>query len=261
MTTKPWSLEESVLAYSEAGIGGITVWRQHLPPDIQAAGKSIRNAGLKCVSLCRGGFFPAFSATERAANIDDNRLAIEQAHTLGTDMIVLVCGAVPGMPLADARQQIAEGIATILPEADAAGVRLAIEPLHPLYAADRSAVNTLEQANDICDQLGSPAGLGIALDVYHVWWDPDLSAEIKRTAENNRLFAFHICDWKAEQSDMLNDRGLMGEGVIDLKSIRREVEQAGFTGLSEVEIFSTRHWATDQHTWLQQIITASRNNA
>ena len=260
MTTKPWSLEESVRHYSSAGIGGIAVWRQHLPTDIPHAARQISDAGLRCVSLCRGGFFPAFSAADRQKNIDDNLLAIDQAHQLGTDLIVLVCGAVPGMPLTEARQQIAAGIAAVLPAAAAAGVRLAIEPLHPLYAADRSAVNTMAQANDICDQLDNPQGLGIALDVYHVWWDPRLAEEIIRTAKHNRLFAYHVCDWKTEQSDMLNDRGLMGEGVIDLRGIRQQVEDTGFNGFTEVEIFSTRYWAMDQSQYLQNILTACQNH-
>ncbi len=260
MTTKPWSLDEAVEHFSGAGIGGITVWRQHLPDDIAAAGRRIRDAGLRCVSLCRGGFFPAVRESDRGKAVDDNLRAIDQAHALGTDLIVLVCGAVPGLPLAESRRHIADGIAAVLPRAVEAGVRLAIEPLHPVYAADRSAINTMAQANDLCDQLGSPDHLGIALDVYHVWWDSDLPAQIERAAGGGRLHAFHVCDWKTEPADMLNDRGLMGEGVIDIRSIRRMVEQAGFTGAIEVEIFSDRYWAMDQHHYLGKILQACREH-
>lgn len=260
MTTKPWSLDQAVEQFSMAGIGGITVWRQHLPDDIEAAGRRIREAGLRCVSLCRGGFFPAIRESDRQKAIDDNLLAIDQARALGTDLIVLVCGAVPGLPLAESRQHIADGIAAVLPRAREAGVRLAIEPLHPVYAADRSAINTMAQANDICDRLGSPDGLGIALDVYHVWWDPDLNTEIRRAADGGRLHAFHVCDWKTEPADMLNDRGLMGEGVIDIRGIRRQVEQTGFDGAIEVEIFSDRYWAMDQEYYLDKILQACREH-
>lgn len=254
ITTKPWSTEDCIRRYAEAGAGGITFWRYNLDGrDPAAVGKQTREAGLDIVSLCRGGFFPAKTVASRQEAIDDNRRCIEQAHALGAPLIVLVCGAVPGQPLEESRKQIADGIAAVLPDAEAAGVKLGIEPLHPMYADDRSAVNTMRQANDICDALGSPAQVGIAADVYHIWWDPELQHQIQFTAANNRLFAFHICDWKTPTTDLLNDRGLMGEGCIPIRQISDWVDATGFTGHREVEIFSNRYWATDQGEWLGMI--------
>ena len=258
-TTKPWSTEQCIERYSGAGVGGITFWRYNLDKRVPAdVGRQAREAGLEIVSLCRGGFFPASSATDRQKAIDDNRLCIEQAHELGAPLIVLVCGAVPGQSLVESRRQITEGIAAVLPDAEAAGVKLAIEPLHPMYADDRSAVNTMRQAHEICDALHSPAQLGIAADVYHIWWDPNLRAEIDLAAMKRRLFAFHICDWKTPTADLLNDRGLMGEGCIPIQEISSWVDEAGFTGTREVEIFSTRYWAMDQDEYLDKITAAYR---
>lgn len=255
MTTKPWSLAECVRAYERARVPAITVWRQVLNAEGVAA---LKASGLRVTSLCRGGFFPASDAAGRAAAIDDNRRAIAEAAVIGAPLLVLVCGALPGMPLAEARQQIAEGIATVLPQARAAGVRLAIEPLHPQYAADRSAVNTVAQARRMCEQLNAPGAsdVGIAIDAYHVWWDDTLETELRLAGAQGWIHAFHVCDWKAQQSDALNDRGLMGEGCIDLRRLRHLVEAAGFAGDIEVEIFSTRYWAMDQHEYLQRIIAA-----
>ncbi len=253
ITTKPWPIEVAMDKYAEAGIGGITVWRQALEGrNIANIGEQLRSRSLEIVSLCRGGFFPARTAGDRAAAIEDNRLAIREAAELGAPMIVLVCGAVPVQSLEESRKQIADGIAAVLPLAEEHGIRLAIEPLHPMYADDRSAVNTMASANAICDQIDHPL-LGIAADVYHIWWDPDLKEQIRISGEKNRLFAFHLCDWMTPTTDLLNDRGLMGEGCIDLKGIRAMVESAGFKGFNEVEIFSNRWWAKDQDDFLQAI--------
>jgi len=257
MTTKPWSLDDCALHYPKAGVEGITVWRQHLAgynPD--AAGRMLRDAGLNIVSLCRGGFFPSSTPAGIQAAIDDNLKAIDEAHALGAPLIVLVCGAVPGQSLEDSRKQIADGIAAVLPAAEKARVKLAIEPLHPMYADDRSAINTMKQAHDVCEALGSPASLGIAVDVYHVWWDDSLEEQIKLAGEKDRLFAFHVCDWKTPTTDLLNDRGLMGEGCIPIRKIKNWVNAAGFTGFNEVEIFSHRYWAMDQEEYLARIVEA-----
>ena len=256
ITTKPWPIEVAMDKYAAAGIGGITVWRQALEGrDIAKVGDDLRSRDLEIVSLCRGGFFPNKTSNGRAAAIEDNRLAIREAAALGAPMIVLVCGAVPGQPLAESRKQIADGIAAVLPLAEEHGIRLAIEPLHPMYADDRSAVNTMASANAICDLLDHPL-VGIAADVYHIWWDPDLAEQIRITGEKDRLFAFHICDWMTPTTDLLNDRGLMGEGCIDLKGIRAMVEATGFTGFNEVEIFSNRWWSADQDEFLARIKSA-----
>jgi len=170
----------------------------------------------------------------------------------------LVCGADPSQSLEDSRKQIQDGIAELIPEASAAGIKLAIEPLHPMYADTRSAINTLSQANDMTEALNSPL-VGVAVDVYHLWWDPNLEKEIERCGKNNSLLAFHICDWKTPTVDFLNDRGLMGEGCIPIRKIRTWVENAGFNGFQEVEIFSSRYWKMDQSEFLKQIITSYKN--
>jgi sugar phosphate isomerase/epimerase len=259
VTTKPWSTEDCITRFAKAGVGGITFWRYNLEGREPATvGRQAREAGLEIVSLCRGGFFPATTVGGRQQAIDDNRRCIEEAQALGAPLIVLVCGAVPGQSLEDSRKQIADGIDAVLPEATAAGVKLAIEPLHPMYADDRSAVNTMRQANDICDALGSPAMLGIAADVYHIWWDPELKTQIEFTAAHDRLFAFHICDWKTPTTDLLNDRGLMGEGCIPIQQISDWVDATGFNSTREVEIFSNRYWAMDQDEWLGKVTDAYR---
>jgi sugar phosphate isomerase/epimerase len=261
ITTKPWSIEEAAVNYKVAGVKGITVWRDALlNRDIRKTGKMLREQDLSVVSLCRGGFFPARDVDKRKAAIEENRRTIEEAFMLETDKIVLVCGADPSQSLEDSRMQIHDGIAAILPEAEAAGVRLAIEPLHPMYADTRSAINTLAQANDLAEALNS-RWVGVAVDVYHLWWDPALESEIKRCGMNNNLLAFHICDWKSPTTDMLNDRGLMGEGCIPLRKIRSWVEDAGFKGFIEVEIFSNEYWKMDQAVFLGKVVKAYREFA
>ena len=261
ITTKPWSIEAAAQNFSAAGVKGITVWRDALDGrNIKQTGQMIRDNGLNIVSLCRGGFFPSINPVKRKSAIDDNRRAIEEAVALGTSLIVLVCGADPTQSLEDSRKQIRDGIATILPEAKAAGIKLAIEPLHPMYADTRSAINTLAQANDMAIALNSPF-VGVAVDVYHLWWDPALEQEIKRCGENHHLFAFHICDWNVPTTDFLNDRGLMGEGCIPVKKIRSWVEETGFNGFYEVEIFSNKFWKEDQSLFLEKIIKAYKENS
>ncbi len=251
ITTKPWRLDEAIERYQRAGIPAITVWRQALEPlGLSESARLLRESGLEVVSLCRGGFFPAPTEGERRKAIDDNRRAIEEAAAIGAPLIVLVCGAVPGLPLAEARGQIRDGIAAVLPEAQAAGVKLAIEPLHPMYADSRSAINTLAQANDMAESFADPF-VGVTVDVYHLWWDSDLENQIRRAGRN--ILSFHICDWRTPTRDFLNDRGLMGEGCIDIRQIRGWVEEAGFQGYVEVEIFSDTHWAEDQAVFLEQI--------
>lgn len=254
ITTKPLSIEECLVQFPKRGVTGITIWRQALEGrDLSAVARQTHEAGMEVVSLCRGGFFPAATAAGRQAAMDDNLQAIEQAHAIGAPLIVLVCGAVPGQSLTESRKQIADGIAAVLPAAEQAGVKLAIEPLHPMYADDRSAVNTMRQAHEICDALGSPPSVGIAVDVYHVWWDPELKAQIDRAGQTGRLHAFHICDWKTPTTDLLNDRGLMGEGCINIREISDWVDATGFTGHREVEIFSNKWWAEDQLAFLDTI--------
>jgi len=261
ITTKPWNIEEAARNYSSRGVKGITVWRDTLAGrDIRKTGDMLRSSGLKAVSLCRGGFFPSREVSGRRDAIDDNRRAINEAYELGTNLIVLVCGADPALSLEDSRKQIHDGIAEVLSDASAAGVRLAIEPLHPMYADTRSAINTIAQANEMAESLNSPF-VGVAVDVYHLWWDPLLEHGIERCGRNGNLLAFHICDWKSPTIDILNDRGLMGEGCIPLRKIRSWVEATGFDGFVEVEIFSNIRWKEDQKMFLEKIITAYKEHA
>lgn len=262
ITTKQWTLEQCARKYAAAGVPGITVWRdvanQH-PQGTKAAGDLCRSEGLEIVSYVRGGFFTG-SKDVRQAAIDENKKVIDEAAELGAPLVVLVCGATPGQSLDLSREQIAEGIHACLDHAKAAGISLGIEPLHPMYADSRSAVNTLTQANDMAIALDHP-NLGVTVDVFHLWWDDRLESEIRRCADANKLFSFHICDWMDQPSDFLNDRGLMGEGVIPVAKIRSWVEETGFNGFNEVEIFSNRWWGEDPDNFLQSILTAYKNHS
>jgi sugar phosphate isomerase/epimerase len=252
-TTKPWSLQQCIEGYTRAGIGGICVWRHTLEPmGAREAGRMLRDAGMHVPALVRGGFFVGNDSQARQAAIDVNRACIDEAAAIGADMVVLVVGAMPGIALGEARKQAAHGIATVLDHAAAAKVKLAIEPMHPMYAADRSCVNRMAEARHICEQLKHPM-LGIAVDVYHVWWDPDLQREIALAGEQGTLFGFHVCDWRVETRHFLNDRGLMGDGCIPIRAIRGWVEGAGFRGFNEVEVFSDAYWAMDQDAYLEKI--------
>jgi sugar phosphate isomerase/epimerase len=256
VTTKPWDIYTAAKKFSAAGIKAITIWRDAIKDhDLNAVRSMLKEHDLKVVSLCRGGFFPSVDKSARKAAIEDNLRAIDQAHGVGAPMMVMVCGADPRQSLYDSRLQISEGIQACLKHAAEAGVQLTIEPLHPMYAGDRSAINTLAQANDMAEQINSTS-VGIAVDVYHLWWDNDLQNQIRRCGLNGNLSAFHICDWKTPTIDMLNDRGLMGEGCIDLKEIRGWVEDAGFKGYHEVEIFSNMYWRQDQDEFLSKIKSA-----
>lgn len=253
ITLKPWPLRQTVEAFAREGVKGITVWRDAVKDMTHAeAGQLIRDNGIEIVSYCRGGFFPGKTEEDRAKAIADNEACIREAAELGAPLVVLVCGAVPGQSLDESRRQIIDGIKACLPLARELGVKLGIEPLHPMYADDRSAVNTMKQANDMCVAIDDDF-VGVAADVYHLWWDDQLEAEIKRCGELGKLFAFHICDWRTPTEDLLLDRGLMGEGCIDIKQIRGWVEATGFDGYNEVEIFSKRWWEKDQDEFLSAI--------
>ncbi len=257
ITTRPWSPDECIRRYAEAGVSGITFWRHDFAKAAPGAlARRCADAGLDVVSLARGGFFPWAESAKRQAAIDDNRRAIDEAESLGAPSLVLVCGADPAQSLGDSRAQIRDGIASCLDHAAAAGVVLAIEPLHPMYADTRSAINTMAQANEACEALGSHPSVGIACDVYHTWWDPNLESEIARAGKRGNLTAFHICDWSVPTTDFLNDRAIPGQGCIDIPVISSWVEASGFAGYREVEIFSDQHWARDQDPYLKEIIDA-----
>jgi len=247
-----WPLPEILDACAARGIRAVSPWRDQVAAvGLQATARRLKDHGIELSGYCRGGMFTSTDAAGRQASRDDNRRALDEACTLGAPCLVLVVGGLPGAlagkaahrDIAGAREQVSEGIAALLDDARQRRMPLAIEPLHPMYAADRACINTLEQALDVCDALdpGCSGALGVAVDLYHVWWDPKLQAQIERTGKD-RLLAFHVCDWLTPTTDLLNDRGMMGDGVIDIPRVRAWVEAQGFAGYSEVEIFSKANW-------------------
>jgi sugar phosphate isomerase/epimerase len=240
-TVKSLNLAQLVDGCARAGITAIAPWRDLVQAaGIPQAGKLIRDAGLKVTSLVRAGLFTAADEAGRRAAIDDNRRALDEAVGIGAANLLLIAGGLPlgSKDIVGARRQVRDGLATLLPYARQANVPLALEPLHPMTAADRGCVTTLGNANDLCDELGD--GLGVAIDVYHVWWDPTLPREIARAGK--RILGYHVCDWLVPTKDLLLDRGMMGDGIIDLKGIRRMVEDAGYDAPIDVEIFSADNW-------------------
>jgi sugar phosphate isomerase/epimerase len=246
-----WALPQIVDGCARHVFHFLSPWRDQVAAaGLKESAQRIRDAGLALSGYCRGGMFTALDRAGRLAARDDNRRAVDEALTLGAPCLVLVVGGLPAEPdgrnrskdLLGAREMVRDGIGELLDYARSSGMPLAIEPLHPMYAADRACVNTMAHANALCDELG--AGLGIAVDVYHVWWDPNLKAEIERAAgaTPSRLLAYHICDWLVPTTDLLQDRGMMGDGVIDLPLIRSWMTEAGYRGPHEVEIFSANNW-------------------
>ena len=239
ITVDPWTLEQAVRNCVRSGVPGIAVWRHKLGGDASGAAARIRNSGLRVSSLCRGGYFSAPTHQERKERIADNRLAIEEAATLGAPVLVIVSGPPRGQSLSDARATVIDGLHEILPDAERANIKLGIEPLHPMYAAERSVVVTLKQAIDIAEQLSSSAA-GVVIDAFHVWWDPEVGAEINRAQE--KIAGFHVSDWPVPLPGILMGRAMMGDGVIELRKLRELVDSAGYKGPIEVEIFNEAVW-------------------
>src|SRR5215470_1023096 len=239
---KQWDLREVVEACARHGLAGVAPWRdQVIAAGPQEAARIVKANGLRVTGYCRGGLFPAADAAGRQAAIDDNKRMIDEAATIGAESIVMIGGGLPpgSRDLDGARRMFAEGLAAVLPHARAAKVPLALEPMHPMYAADRGCITTLAEMTDLCDALGE--GLGLAIDTYHVWWDPHLAREVARAGK--RIIGHHICDWLVPTRHLLTDRGMMGDGVIDFSAIRRMIEAAGYRGIQEVEIFSEDWWS------------------
>ncbi len=259
ITTRDWTLETAVEKYLERGINGISVWRNYIESkDLKEVRTLFEDNKMDVVSLVRGGFFTDLRQSERDKKVEENKSAIEEAASIGAEMLVLVCGSAPGQSLEESRYQIRDGIEQILPLAENLNVKLAIEPLHPMYADTRSAINTMSQANALAEFFKSEF-VGVAVDVYHIWWDDNLKEELIRCGSQNNLIAFHLCDWRNPTRDMLNDRTIMGEGVIQIQEIIDLVKEAGFNGYNEVEIFSDQHWAEDQDVFLDRIVKAYLN--
>ena len=239
-TNQYWSLREAVEGCAQVGIPAIGIWRDKLAETgLAQAVQLVRDAGLHVSSVCRGGMFPAATAAERAARIEENKRAVDEAAALSADVLVLVCGPAPDKDIAAARTMVRDGIAALLPYAQERGVRLGIEPLHPMFAGDRSVIVTLAEANALVEELASPM-LGVVADVYHIWWDPDLYAQIERA--RGHILGFHVNDWLVPLPDPLLGRGMMGDGLIELRRIRAAVDAAGYSGPIEVEIFNQAIW-------------------
>ncbi len=241
-------IEEAIEAVARAGFGGIAPWRREIEgKDVAAIAQRIRQAGLKVTGYCRSSYIPAADKAGFTANVEANRRALADAAVLGAHSFVMVVGGLPAgsKSIGAARAQVTEATALLVETGRKLGVRIALEPLHPVYAAERSCLSLLSEALDICDAVEATAAdpwLGTCIDVYHVWWDPNLARDIARAGAQKRIFGFHVCDWLVPTVDVLNDRGMMGDGIIDVPGIRRQIEAAGYDGLVEVEIFSERNW-------------------
>jgi sugar phosphate isomerase/epimerase len=252
ITTNSWNVREAVEGCVRVGIPSIGLWRDKVSAyGLSNSKRVVEEAGLSISSLCRGGWFPAATQAERQARIDDNRRAIEEAAELGTPTLVLVCGPAPDRDITAARLMVEEAISILLPDAIAYGVKLGIEPLHPMFAGDRSVIVTLAEANRLVEHFQSPA-LGVVIDVYHVWWDPDIIAQIQRAA--GHILGFHVSDWPIPLPDTLLGRGMMGDGIIDLRSLRTQVDATGYTGPIEVEIFNRTIWDSPGDEVLSRMI-------
>lgn len=251
ITTENWSLSEAIDGCERNEVPWISVWRHKLAEyGVKETAAHLKQSGIKVSSLCRGGMFPAATQEERNKRIEDNKRAIEEAAEIGTDTLVLVCGPAPDKNLEQARIWVQEGIESIIPHAEQHGVKLGIEPLHPMYAADRSVINTLGQANSLVQYYNSKQ-VGVVVDVFHVWWDPELAQEIE--AAKGSILGFHVSDWKVPMLDMFKGRAMMGDGVIDLNGMRNQVEAAGYHGPIEVEIINQEIWDRPGDEVLQQM--------
>lgn len=259
MTVKQLSMPELVEACLELGVPGIGLWREPVQSyGVGATAKLVRDAGLAVTTLCRGGFFTAIDPEERSRALDDNRRAVDEAATLGTDTLVLVSGGLPAgsRDLHGARERIADALAVLGPYAEERGVRLAIEPLHPMYASDRCVVSTLTQALDLAERFPAHQ-VGVTVDTYHIWWDDQAPAQIARAGAGGRIHTFQLADWTTPLPEgVLNGRGQIGDGAIDMREWLSYVEAAGYTGPIEVELFNDGLWARDGREVLAE--TAAR---
>jgi sugar phosphate isomerase/epimerase len=239
-TVQRWSTKEAVDGCVRHGIPSIALWRHKIhETGLRECAKLVRDAGLHVSSVCRGGMFPAPSAEERRERIADNFRAVDEAKELGADSLVMVVGASTAVPIADARVMVADGLAELVPYSRALNVKIGLEPLHPMYAGDRSVLNTIDQALAMASPYSADE-VGLILDVFHIWWDPFVFEQIKRAA--GRIFGFHACDWLVPLPDVLLGRGMMGDGVIDNRALRLAVDAAGYSGPIEVEIFNQALW-------------------
>ena len=234
-----WSTEQVIDACAARGLGGIVFWRREIGTRAVEIGDRVRSAGMQVVGLCRT---PYITGSEAPATLDEARAAVDMAAALGTPVLTIVTGGTePGTRgVVESQKVLAERVATLAEYAAPMGINLALEPLNPMFGGNRTCLFTVAEALSLCDRIGA-ANVGVAVDVYHVWWDTTLPDALAQ-AEPSRLLGYHLCDWLENTTDMLLDRGMMGDGVADLKGIRRAVEDAGYTGLCEVEVFSAQNW-------------------
>ncbi|MGW6703530.1 sugar phosphate isomerase/epimerase family protein [Streptomyces sp. NPDC054956] len=262
-TIRQWSLPELVAGCTAAGVGAVGLWRDPVRRfGVREAAKLVAGAGLRVSSLCRGGFFTAADPAGRAAALEDNRRAVEEAAELGADALVLVSGGLPegDRDLAGARRRIVDILGELAPYAAGFGVRLGIEPLHPMYASDRCVVSTLGQALDIAEQFPAER-VGVVADSYHLWWDERLPAELRRAGEDGRIVSVQVADWVTPLPEgVLLGRGQLGDGSIDLRAFRELTDSVGYRGPVEVEIFHPGLWARDGGEVLREVIDRYREH-
>jgi len=260
-TTKHWPLEDVVQASARAGLGWIGLWREPVAEyGLERAAKLVADAGLGVSSLCRGGFLTATDPAERRARVADNRRAIDESAALGCEALVIVSGGIPegSRDVDGARAMVRDGIAELAPYAAEQGVRLAVEPLHPMFASDRCVVSTLGQAVDLAEEIGHDA-VGIVVDAYHVWWDPAVYADIARAA--GRIASYQVSDWITPLPEgVLLGRGMVGDGVIELRRLRAACDSAGYDGPIEVEVFNSGVWETPGNVVLRTAMDRYREH-
>lgn len=246
------AVPEAVRVCADAGLSWIGLWREPVAEHgLEESADAVSAAGLGVSSLCRGGFWPTDSDEKFEAKVADNISSIDEAAALGTDVLVIVCGGIASGDLERSRRQVADGIARVVPHARERGVKLAIEPLHPMFAADRSVVVTLAQALDMAE-AHAPDEVGVVVDTFHLWWDPDVWRQIERAGE--RILSYQVCDWLDPLPDLLMGRGMMGDGVIDFKRFSEAVARAGYEGPVEVEIFNHEIWSRDPVSVVSEMI-------
>ena len=259
-TRDQWSLPEAVDGYARAGIRAIAVWWDKLREvGTERAARVVRDAGMAVTGYCAGGMLATGDDARRKRLLDDNRRMIDEAVAIGSSCLVVLGGGLDAgdRDIGAARRRALDGIAELLPYARDAGIVLALEPLHPMVCAMRSVLCTLRQANDWCDSLGGGTEVGIAVDTYNLWWDPDLESQIERAA--GRIVAYHVSDWLPDTRDLRLDRGMPGDGVIDLRLFAERVGAAGYHGFHEVEILSSRWWREDPDAVIATVVERFRS--
>ena len=252
ITTPRWSVREAAEACARHGVPAIALWRHKIAElGLEESVRAVRDAGLHVSSVCRGGMFPAETAEGRRRNIEDNFRAVDEAAALAADSLVMVVGGASPMGIVSARQMVRDGLAELVPYARSAGVRIGLEPLHPMFAGDRSVLTTIAEAGSMAAPYEA-GQVGVVLDVFHIWWDPDVLQDVAAIAP--RIMGFHVSDWLVPLPHVLLGRGMMGDGVIDLRTLRDAVDAAGYAGPIEVEIFNQAIWDQDPDEVLQRVM-------